>query len=172
MTGIPTEAPTQGEERPRARLPRIPGADAIRFRFFSSAKHAPRARRPTDAVLLLFSLFVASVSELVRNADPTLARSFEALLAVPSSAARIAMNVRFFQRSGMTAATALAVRAIDSLAGFVVQIVLLVAIAAFGLIAFETPVAGSTSFTPARHRGGLPGDHVLPASPVGRGGHA
>ncbi len=80
MMGIPTEAPTQGEGRPRARLPRIPGADAIRLRFFSSAKHAPRARRPTDAVLLLFSLFVVGVSELVRNADPELARTFEAFV--------------------------------------------------------------------------------------------
>jgi uncharacterized membrane protein YbhN (UPF0104 family) len=49
-------------------------------------------------------------------------------LAVPSSAARIAMNVRFFQLSGTTVAGALAVGGIDSISGFLVQatIILLV----------------------------------------------
>ena len=47
-------------------------------------------------------------------------------LVVPSSAARIAINVRFFQRQGLTAGSALAVGAIDGFAGFIVEMVLLV----------------------------------------------
>ena len=49
-------------------------------------------------------------------------------LAVPSSAARVAMNVRFFQLSGASAAEALAIGGIDSVSGFLIQalIILLV----------------------------------------------
>jgi len=47
-------------------------------------------------------------------------------LVVPSSAARIAINVRFFQRQGLETGTALAVGAIDGFAGFVVEMVVLV----------------------------------------------
>jgi uncharacterized membrane protein YbhN (UPF0104 family) len=49
-------------------------------------------------------------------------------LAVPSSAARVAMNVRFFQLSGATSAEALAIGGIDSFSGFLIQalIILLV----------------------------------------------
>ena len=45
-------------------------------------------------------------------------------LAIPSTAARVAINVRFFQRFGVPAAAAMSAGAIDSLAGFVVQILL------------------------------------------------
>jgi len=47
-------------------------------------------------------------------------------IAVPSSAARIAVNVRFFQRQGLTAGSALAVGALDGFSGFIVEMVLLV----------------------------------------------
>ena len=46
-------------------------------------------------------------------------------IAVPTSAARIAMDVRFLQKQGMAAGAALASGAIESLAGFVVEILLL-----------------------------------------------
>lgn len=46
-------------------------------------------------------------------------------LAVPSTAGRVAMNIRFFQRQGMTAPTAMSVAAIDSFSGFLIQIALL-----------------------------------------------
>ena len=46
-------------------------------------------------------------------------------LAVPTSAARIAMNVRFFQRQGLTSGAALAVGGLDSIAGFIVEASLL-----------------------------------------------
>jgi uncharacterized membrane protein YbhN (UPF0104 family) len=46
-------------------------------------------------------------------------------LAIPSSAARVAVNVRYFTRVGVPAAGALAIGALDSISGFVVQIALL-----------------------------------------------
>lgn len=47
-------------------------------------------------------------------------------LAIPSTAARVAINVRFFQRFGVRPATAMSASAIDSVSGFVVQIALFV----------------------------------------------
>ena len=46
-------------------------------------------------------------------------------LAVPSAAGRLAVNIRFFQRHGLSSGAAVAVGAIDSVAGFIVQISLL-----------------------------------------------
>ncbi|HWC66703.1 MAG TPA: flippase-like domain-containing protein [Acidimicrobiales bacterium] len=52
-------------------------------------------------------------------------------LAIPSSAARIAVNIRFFQRQGVPPGSAVAVGAIDGFSGFVVQILLLGSILLF-----------------------------------------
>jgi uncharacterized membrane protein YbhN (UPF0104 family) len=49
-------------------------------------------------------------------------------LAVPATAARVAVNVRFFQRHGLRPGTALAVGALDGFAQFIVQAVLLIGI--------------------------------------------
>jgi glycosyltransferase 2 family protein len=49
-------------------------------------------------------------------------------LAIPSTAARVAINVRFLQRFGVPPATAMTAGVIDSVSGFVVQIVLFVAV--------------------------------------------
>lgn len=54
-------------------------------------------------------------------------------LAIPSSAARIALDVRFFQRQGVPAASALSIAAIDGFTGFLVQVSLLLATLVFGL---------------------------------------
>jgi uncharacterized membrane protein YbhN (UPF0104 family) len=54
-------------------------------------------------------------------------------LAVPSSAARVALNVRFFQKAGLATAPAIAVGLVDSVAGFVVQVFLLLTIWIAGL---------------------------------------
>jgi uncharacterized membrane protein YbhN (UPF0104 family) len=43
-------------------------------------------------------------------------------VAVPSSAARVALNIRFFQRTGLPAAAALAVGVVDSFTGFLVEV--------------------------------------------------
>jgi uncharacterized membrane protein YbhN (UPF0104 family) len=52
-------------------------------------------------------------------------------LAIPSTAARVAMNVRFFQRQGVPAGSAVAVGGVDSVAGFVVQVSLVASILLF-----------------------------------------
>jgi uncharacterized protein (TIRG00374 family) len=54
-------------------------------------------------------------------------------LAVPSTAGRLAMDIRFFQRQGVPAATALSISAIDSFSGFLVQMSLLVLTLVFGV---------------------------------------
>ena len=47
-------------------------------------------------------------------------------LAIPSTAARVAINVRFFQRCGVGPSTAISAGVIDSVSGFIVQFVLFV----------------------------------------------
>jgi len=54
-------------------------------------------------------------------------------LAIPSTAARVAVNIRFFQRNGLDRTTAIGVAGLDSVAGFVAQISLMLAIVGFGL---------------------------------------
>jgi uncharacterized membrane protein YbhN (UPF0104 family) len=54
-------------------------------------------------------------------------------LAVPSTAARVAVNIRFFQRNGLDKTMAIAVGGLDSVSGFVAQIGLLIVIIGFGL---------------------------------------
>jgi uncharacterized membrane protein YbhN (UPF0104 family) len=63
-------------------------------------------------------------------------------LAVPSSAARVAVNVRFFQRQGAPAAQALTIGLIDSVFGFVVQVILLVTIVFSGLVTLDLSLEG------------------------------
>jgi uncharacterized membrane protein YbhN (UPF0104 family) len=63
-------------------------------------------------------------------------------LAVPSSAARIALNVRFFQRAGLATSPAIAVGLVDSVAGFVVQILLLLVIWLAGLASLQISTSG------------------------------
>ena len=58
-------------------------------------------------------------------------------LAVPSSAARVAMSIRFFQRSGSTPTSAVSAGAVDSLFGFVAQISLLIGLLLLGLGTLE-----------------------------------
>lgn len=54
-------------------------------------------------------------------------------LVLPSTAARVATNIRFFQRQGIPAASATSIGVIDSLGGFVVQIAILAAALLFGV---------------------------------------
>ena len=63
-------------------------------------------------------------------------------LAVPSSAARVAMNVRFFQKEGAPAAQALTIGLIDSVFGFIVQVLILVTILASGLVTLDISLSG------------------------------
>ncbi|MGH2631178.1 MAG: lysylphosphatidylglycerol synthase transmembrane domain-containing protein [Actinomycetota bacterium] len=65
-------------------------------------------------------------------------------LAVPSSAARIALEIRFFQRVGLSATGAVAVGVIDSVCGFVVQILLIVGVTLSGLASLNLPAKSSS----------------------------
>jgi uncharacterized membrane protein YbhN (UPF0104 family) len=58
-------------------------------------------------------------------------------LAVPSTAGRLALGIRFFQRQGVPPATAVSISAIDSFSGFLVQIALLVLTLVFGVGAVD-----------------------------------
>lgn len=65
-------------------------------------------------------------------------------LVVPSSAARVALEVRFFTGWGMGAGPAMSVGVIDSVMGFAVQIALIVIILLTGIVAL-TPAGDTTS---------------------------
>jgi uncharacterized membrane protein YbhN (UPF0104 family) len=64
-------------------------------------------------------------------------------LAVPSSAARIALEVRFFQRFGLSSTSAIAIGAIDSVTGFVIQMLLILVITLSGLVTLDLGSNGS-----------------------------
>jgi uncharacterized protein (TIRG00374 family) len=66
-------------------------------------------------------------------------------LAMPSTAARAAVNIRFFQRSGVPADAAVSLGVLDSVMGFVGQITLIVAILGFGLGSLELDIFGNLS---------------------------
>jgi uncharacterized membrane protein YbhN (UPF0104 family) len=63
-------------------------------------------------------------------------------LAVPSSAARVAMNVRFFQKEGAPAAQALTIGLIDSVFGFIVQVMLLLTLLLSGAVSLDLSLDG------------------------------
>jgi uncharacterized membrane protein YbhN (UPF0104 family)/tRNA A-37 threonylcarbamoyl transferase component Bud32 len=93
---------------------------------------------PAVQVAETFSTLGASVRPL--RFGPVLLLQFAIrfiALAVPSSAARIALSVRFFQRAGVPTAEAIAIGAIDSVSGFVIQAVLLAIIALANLVTLD-----------------------------------
>ncbi len=63
-------------------------------------------------------------------------------LAIPSSAARMAVNIRFFQRHGVPPGGAVAAGAIDGFAGFIVQATLLTAILLLTPASLDLQVTG------------------------------
>jgi uncharacterized protein (TIRG00374 family) len=66
-------------------------------------------------------------------------------LAVPSSAARVALEVRFFQRQGVDTGGALSIGLIDSVSGFVIQILLILVITLSGLASLDLSSSSSSS---------------------------
>ena len=65
-------------------------------------------------------------------------------LAVPSSAARIALEIRFFGKVGMSSAGAIAVGVIDSVCGFIVQILVILVVMLSGLATLDLPTSSSS----------------------------
>jgi len=71
-------------------------------------------------------------------------------IAMPATAARLALDVRFFQRFGIAAAGAIFIGLIDSVGGFVIQVLLMAVIALTALPGLTAPLGGtSTSSTTA-----------------------
>jgi glycosyltransferase 2 family protein len=58
-------------------------------------------------------------------------------LAIPSSAARIAINIRFFQRHGIQPGTAVAIGALDGFSGFIVETIILLVLLIFTSASLE-----------------------------------
>ena len=71
-----------------------------------------------------------------------LATSYIAL-AVPSYAARIAVNIRFFQRHGLAAGSSLAIGGLDAISQFIVQVTLLAAILLLTPASLELDLGGA-----------------------------
>jgi uncharacterized membrane protein YbhN (UPF0104 family)/tRNA A-37 threonylcarbamoyl transferase component Bud32 len=66
-------------------------------------------------------------------------------LAVPSSAARLALDVRFFGRNGIDPGGALSIGVIASVCGFIVQVLLIVVVSLSGLASLDLGGSGATA---------------------------
>ena len=77
-------------------------------------------------------------------------------LAVPSSAARVALEIRFFERFGVGPAGATSIGVIDSVTGFAVQIVLILVITLSGLASLDLGSSRSSSSSSSSSGGGHP----------------
>jgi uncharacterized membrane protein YbhN (UPF0104 family)/tRNA A-37 threonylcarbamoyl transferase component Bud32 len=66
-------------------------------------------------------------------------------LAVPSSAARLALDIRFFGRNGIDAGGAVSISVITSVCGFITQVLLIVMISLSGLASLELGGSGATA---------------------------
>jgi uncharacterized membrane protein YbhN (UPF0104 family) len=66
-------------------------------------------------------------------------------LALPSSAARLALDIRFFGRNGIEGGAAISIGVIASVCGFVVQILLILVIGLSGLASLDLGGSGASS---------------------------
>jgi len=114
--------------------------------------------KEANAVWLLGALLLAPVVQ-VGQAFSTMGASYRPVrlgpvllfqyaiqffaLAVPSSAARVALEIRFFERAGVPATGAVAIGVIDSVCGFVVQALLILIITLSGLGGLNVSPQGS-----------------------------
>ena len=93
---------------------------------------------PLSQIPQAFSTMGASVRDLLFAPVLMLQYAVQFIqLAVPSSAARVALEVRFFQRQGVETGGALSIGLIDSVSGFVIQIVLILIITLSGLASLD-----------------------------------
>lgn len=67
-------------------------------------------------------------------------------LAMPSTAGRVAVNIRFFQRNGVDPTTAVAIGALDGFCGFIAQMILVGSVFLFGLGSVDLGVDDTFSF--------------------------
>jgi len=66
-------------------------------------------------------------------------------LAVPSSAARVALEVRFFERAGVDAGGSLSIGLIDAVSGFAIQLLIIVVVTVFGLASISLSSSSTSS---------------------------
>ena len=101
---------------------------------------------PFVQVALSFSTLGASIAP-VRYGPVLLLQYAIQFIAVvlPATAARLALEIRFFERFGIAAAGALSIGVIDSVTGFVVQVVLLLLIVLSPAPGLTEPLPGSSS---------------------------
>jgi hypothetical protein len=102
---------------------------------------------PLAQVLFSFSTLGASLKRLPFLPVLMLQYAIQFIaLVLPATAARIALQIRFFERLGVSYGAATSMGALDSFGGFVVQILLLVLITVSSLPGFTTDVdTGSDS---------------------------
>jgi uncharacterized protein (TIRG00374 family) len=82
-------------------------------------------------------------------------------LALPSSAARVALDVRFFGRNGIDSGGAVSIGVIDSVCGFVIQILLIVVISLSGLATLDLTSSTSSSSSSSTSGSFSSGGHHL-----------
>jgi uncharacterized membrane protein YbhN (UPF0104 family) len=101
---------------------------------------------PFIQVMFAFSTLGATLRKLVYLPVLMLQYAIQFIaLCLPATAARLALEVRFFERFGVPAASAIGIGMIDSFSGFTVQIALIILILVSGLPGFTSPVLGSSS---------------------------
>jgi uncharacterized membrane protein YbhN (UPF0104 family)/tRNA A-37 threonylcarbamoyl transferase component Bud32 len=131
--------------------------------------------RAADLGWLVIALVLSPVFPMV-HAFATLGASFRPLrygpvlmleyaiqfiaLAVPSSAARLALDVRFFGRNGIEGGAALSIGVIASVCGFILQVLLIVAVSLSGLASLDLGGSGATA-TSSTSDGSASGGHRL-----------
>jgi uncharacterized protein (TIRG00374 family) len=109
---------------------------------------------PLVQVAFSFSTLGASITP-VRYGPVLLLQYAIQFIAVvlPATAARLALEIRFFERFGIAAAGALSIGVIDSVSGFVVQVLLLLLIVLSPAPGLTEPLTGSSDSTSSSSSG-------------------
>jgi uncharacterized membrane protein YbhN (UPF0104 family) len=101
---------------------------------------------PTVQLAMAFSTMGATTARLRYGPVALLQYAIQFIaLTLPSTAARLALEVRFFQKFGIAPGAAISMGMIDSFSGFVVQVLLLAIILLSGLPGFTSSVLGQDS---------------------------
>jgi len=82
-------------------------------------------------------------------------------LAVPSSAARLALDVRFFGRNGIEGGAAISIGVIDSVCGFIIQVLIIVVVSLSGLASLDLGGSGASATSPTSDASSTGGHRLL-----------
>ena len=82
-------------------------------------------------------------------------------LAVPSSAARLALDVRFFGRNGIEGGAAISIGVIDSVCWFIIQVLVIVVVSLSGLASLDLGGSGATATSPTSDASSTGGHRLL-----------